>query len=251
MMIGMAQEMENKVSPPPMSIVMYEEPTDKQWEILQKIDFPFHLHLCFLEPFPEKSATLDKLKNLSTLHFLEVTGDSINDGILECVKDLPSLEHVRFQHCDSLTDQGMQSVAELKKLKNLEVINCSNISSTSFHIFHQHPLLESLHIEGCMGVTNQIISELFQIPKLRKLSLVCNHHCTFTEENYEQFAKLNDLEILSLSPCENLTRQNVFRILQKLPNLRLLYMERCPEITAEDRKELQKKFPDVMIVIDE
>jgi len=240
---------ENSVLPPPLCILLYAEPNKEQWEFLCQIKFPLHIHLAFLNPLTRETESLKKLKNLTTLQFLEVTGDSINDEILKDIQEISSLNRVRICGCNNLTNQGLLYLAGLKNLKNLEIVSCNNISNAGLNSFCQHQQLEHLYVEGCFRITHLALPRIVLIPNLKGLGLLL---CTgeFIETDFEQLVHGKSLEILTLSPCNNLTRRTLDQILQELPDIKLLYFKHCSKFTEFDRREILKNFPNRMIEIE-
>lgn len=226
-------------------ITFYTEPTKEQWNILRQINFPYHLHLAFLSPASNRMANL---KDLDMLQYLEVTNEFITDEIFQHIKDLPLLERVRITNCSRLTNRGLECLADVKKLKKLEIYNCEQITDWGFRNFCQHKSLKSCYIHDCDNITNSVISIIVQIPNLSRISL-WNNQSKFEEMDIEQFLSCHALEVVALSPCNNITQENVEKLLSKHSQMRLLYIDKCCKINNSEAKEIQKQYPDCAISI--
>ncbi len=139
----------------------------------------------------------NSLKNISHLHnidYLNLTGDEVDDGIIDCLNQLPVLTKL-YIGSTQITEKGILS---LKRLKNLSDLSLSGLPSASKVIneLKNSSVIRMLLLDRC-GVTEEDAKTIATMKNIVELDLKENK--AFDDKAFKELASLKNLERLDIS----------------------------------------------------
>jgi Leucine-rich repeat (LRR) protein len=147
---------------------------------------------------------------------LHLTDSGIGDCDIECLEELPDLEHLVLTQT-SITDRSLPIIA---KLVHLEMLDLSDTS-----------------------VTDAISVTLMQLPKLRVLGL---YGTRITDLALDTIVKLPDIKMLNISMNPQISDAG-FRKLVALKRLRALEIHNT-NVSSEAISDFSMQCPEVLLV---
>lgn len=222
--------------------------------------------------FVKNTDILTILHFLPKLTYLDLSGwAEITDHYVAAIcRGLRGVKALLLNDCDRLTDKSAKAIAQrLPGLKKLGLRSVTPISKSGFEeLFRSLKKLRWLHVEECdvngesiqmlanrcnqlkklyLGKTilNQAVDlqPLSQFPQLKLLDLFRVQVDVDMLKNI--VSHLPMLEWIDLEGHQELTFDDAFIILSRLPNLTWLGLKECPLFTSEEIRELEVEFPRV------
>ena len=149
----------------------------------------------------------------------------------------PSIIHVRGMN---ITDYGLiEFVKQYPSLRKIRAYNCSEITDESVIAIGTHCLrLMELDLTGCMKVTDEGINGLRHLTHLRALALTQTHITDDSLISIGQSAFHHTLNEINLKMCKEITDDGFLFLLKHCPNLKTIGFTQCPKLTERSRQNL-------------
>ena len=172
------------------------------------IHLPNLEYLCLRNCCELSITGLNALTQLKQLKGLALTScPALTDKILiDLIQNMPNLEYLDLSYCTTITSEGVRKLAKLSNLKNL------SLSSWDKYLFEPTPVnetltilsenlsnLEYLDLSRCRNLTNDNLHYLFNLTKLKSLSLRANS--IKYEALLNLVENLPNLEYLDIGMC--------------------------------------------------
>lgn len=165
------------------------------------------------------------LTTMSQLQQLDISGlNSIGPAGLVLVGGIRDLESLSMRGIDTVDDRVMESVGQLRKLKHLDISSCVSVTEDGIKfigsLIHMTSLnlssnsrigqqrawrhllslrnLELLKIKSVLFSEDQMTDFCVDLPKWSKLTELRLGYCQIRDEHAPSFAKLTNLQILSI-----------------------------------------------------
>ncbi|KAI9753119.1 MAG: hypothetical protein M4579_005333 [Chaenotheca gracillima] len=185
------------------------------------------------------SGVTSLIKGNRALLALDISGlELISDHTLTAVaENCNRLQGLNITGCRQVTDKSMIAVSEnCPSIKRLKLNDCSQLTNDSIVALANNcrQMLE-IDLHGCSNITDISVTALLSRgASLRELRLAS---CSKIKD--EAFLSLpnekvfENLRILDLTACENLTDVAVAKIISSAPRLRNLVLAKCKKITDD------------------
>lgn len=163
--------------------------------------------------------------------------DAVLDNALS--QELPSLTMLNLSLCKQITDSTLGRIASyLKNLEWLDIGGCSNVSSNGVLLIACGlKKLKVLNLRSLRLITDQAIEHLtgishISVEGMPHLEYLCLQDCQkLTDVSLKHVGdKMNNLKVLNLSFCTNITNAGL-RFLAKMPALLELNLRVCGNIS--------------------
>lgn len=181
-----------------------------------------------------KQLTDDCLKSISAalinLEVLDLSGCSYisNKGLFYIGKDLKQLKRLNLRSCWNLTEQGIEHLTRFsygggnEALEFLGLQNCPHLSDEAIKIAADGcPTLRAINVSFCMSLTDQSLKHLARMQHLEELNLSSCENITDMGIAYLTDGA-TQLRVLDLSFCDKLGDQALAYIAQSMFQLRSL-----------------------------
>lgn len=149
--------------------IEFKKPLDLTLEFFTPLRKLSRLQTLLLADCYIKDDALDAIKNMTTLHKLDLHDSGITDQGLSHIGGLINLSHISLQKNKNLTNDGLQVLNQLQKLNSVNLARL-NISDEGLIFLQNNPKLEWLNISETQ-VTDQSVKYLKMLNKLENLYL--------------------------------------------------------------------------------
>ena len=157
-------------------------------------------------------ATTTSVLNPSTIY---LRGPNITDvGLVEFVRQYPSLRKIRLQNCSQITDESVTTIGAC----------CIR-------------LLE-LDLSGCTQISDEGVRGLRQLTHLRSLALTQTNITDEALYSIGQSAFHHTLNEINLRMCTEITDDGFLFLLKLCPHLKTIGFTQCPKLTERSRQNL-------------
>ncbi|MCE2983992.1 MAG: hypothetical protein LW832_10575 [Parachlamydia sp.] len=171
-----------------------------------------HVEIFVIESAEESIENYEFLHDMKKLNQLEL--DQGSDKILSQLKELKTLEILKFNECSNVTDRGIN---QLKNLENLQVLRLPDnaITDQGFNALCNLSQLVTLDASSHL-LTDKSLRGLHDLKNLKSLSL---SHANLTKKGLLEVGKLTALRTLNLTNLRYLENESLDDALQLLTNL--------------------------------
>ncbi len=139
-------------------------------------------------------SAFENLRGCTRLSDIAVSGCRVSDGIIDSIKDLPSLQSVGVSGKPGLTDAALESLKNVRALTKLYIGGARLTDSGLRHLSDfQH--LENFGIAGCDQITDAGLLHLGDVKTLRVVDLAATKVGDATMERLGTLPGLSELSI--------------------------------------------------------
>lgn len=170
--------------------------------------------------------------SLTSLTGLNLSKNQLTNETISGLSHLSSLRVLDLSHGNDTREEGAMWAADLNltllsQLKDLQEVNLCNTDSTRFaETLGALTQLKILDARYC-NFSNRRISQLETLVNLEQLYLDGNDN--ITDRSFASFAKLTNLQVLSLDDCDKRMKYSGLMVhLPKMQSLRVLYLGGLP-----------------------
>lgn len=207
-------------------------------------------------------------------HALKIPLDGLGYGdsrigraqLMMTVNAQPHLKHLYIGGLPTLKDEDLKLLTPLKELRFLG-ISRSEFTDNCFQYLTALDNLDTLKCSKNKKITGSGLTELYKLPKLKRLTLSYNQlshrgwknlpglktlktlsvrKSNIEDQDLTYLSQMPSLKKLDISFCENLTDRGLKK-LTNLKKLELLYIFNCPRISTEAKSSLAKALPNCLI----
>lgn len=187
------------------------------------------------------------LSELQNLEALDLSSTDVCDNDLKQLKDLTCLKFLTVCNCSQITNTGIIHISEFQNLEVLDLSICGQITDSGLAPLKKLTKLQQLYLTGCRKITRSSIDTVSEIKTLKMLFLVV-FETNFTTEDFEKIQALPDLKGLLLNHCNNISLQNVRKLLET-HDMKSLELDDFEQVQQSEIDELRLAFPNCYLSI--
>lgn len=160
----------------------------------------------------DSTTTTTSVLNPSTIY---IRGTNFTDvGLIEFVRQYPSLRKIRLIHCSQITDESLIAIGN----------SCLR-------------LLE-FDLTGCVRITDEGVRALRPLTHLRSLALAQTKITDESLYSIGQSAFHHTLNEINVRMCTEITDDGFLFLLKLCPHLKNIGFTQCPKLTERSRQNL-------------
>lgn len=198
-----------------------------------------------------KNLQFQKCSKLQQLGFRNV--NISDDGLGHFTSSMNGkLLGLTLHNCNSITDLSLIKMSHTcRNLKLIAICDCSNVTHIAIDIVFQCcNLLENVILIKAELSDESLLTLAQECPELRYLTLYRNSHITYRGLQHLVNDGCSKLQQVMLSDCSNLSKENIFSIVNGLTKLKYITLVRCVGVSMSVIDEFKSSHPQLSFTIE-